>query len=78
MTNPKKRSEFRDYIVDKYSYLVGDWFESMDIQYKSNAYEQRRNITHMYAAVTFPQLNKITLIEIDVNEREYQADDTEE
>jgi hypothetical protein len=78
MTNAKKRSEFRDYIVDKYSYLVGDWFETLDIQYKSNAYEQRRNITHMYAAVTFPQMNKITLIEIDVNEREYESDDTEE
>jgi hypothetical protein len=32
----------------------------------------------MYAAVTFPQRSKITLIEIDVNEREYQSDDDEE
>jgi hypothetical protein len=58
--------------------MVGTYFETLDIQYKSNAYEQRRNITHVYAAVTFAQRSKITLIEIDVNEREYQADDDDE
>jgi hypothetical protein len=78
ITTPKLRSEFRDYLVDKYSYMVGTYFETLDIQYKSNAYEQRRNITHVYAAVTFAQRSKITLIEIDVNEREYQADDDDE
>ena len=78
ITTPKKRSEFRDHLLEKYSYMVGTYFDSLDIQYKSNEYEQRRNITHCYAAVTFPQRSKITLIEIDVNERAYQPDETDE
>ena len=78
ITTPKKRSEFRDHLLEKYSYMVGTYFDSLDIQYKSNEYEQRRNITHCYAAVTFPQRSKVTLIEIDVNERAYQPDETDE
>lgn len=78
ITTPKKRSEFRDHLLEKYSYMVGTYFDSLDIQYKSNEYEQRRNITHCYAAVTFPQRSKVTLIEIDVNERAYQADESDE
>ena len=78
ITTPKKRSEFRDHLLEKYSYMVGTYFDTLDIQYKSNEYEQRRNITHCYAAVTFPQRSKVTLIEIDVNERAYQPDETDE
>ena len=54
--------------------MVGTYFDSMDIQYKANEYEQRRNITHVYAAVTFPSRSKVTLIEIDVNEKAYEPD----
>lgn len=78
ITTPKKRSEFRDHLLEKYSYMVGTYFDSLDILYKSNEYEQRRNITHCYASVTFPQRSKVTLIEIDVNERAYQADESDE
>ena len=77
VTTAAKRNEFRDFLLDKYSWMVGTYFATMDIQYRSNAYEQMRNITHCYAAVTFPQYNKITLIEIDINRREVEAEEEE-
>ena len=74
ITTPQRRSEFREQLLEKYSYMVGTYFDTLDIRYTSNEYEQKRNITHAYAMVTFPQRSKITIIEIDVNERAYQAD----
>ena len=74
ITTAKRRREIRDELLEKYSYMVGTYFDSMDIQYKANEYEQRRNITHVYAAVTFPSRSKVTLIEIDVNEKAYEPD----
>lgn len=74
ITSPTMRQDFRNELLDKYSYLQGTCFETMDIQYRSNEYESKRNIVHMYTAVTFPAIAKITLVEIDVNQRAYQAD----
>lgn len=74
ITSPSMRQDFRNELLDKYSYLQGTCFETMDIQYRSNEYESKRNIVHMYTAVTFPAIAKITLVEIDVNQRAYQAD----
>ena len=78
VTTAARRREFRDELLEKYSYMVGTYFDSMDILYKANEYEQRRNITHVYAAVTFPMRSKVTLIEIDVNEKAYEPDQDEE
>ena len=72
------RQDFRNELLDKYSYLQGTCFETMDIQYRSNEYESKRNIVHMYTAVTFHAIAKITLVEIDVNQRAYQADEEDE
>lgn len=74
ITTPSMRQDFKNELLDKYSYLVGTCFDSMDIRYSSNEYESKRNIVHMYTEVTFPAISKITLIEIDVNQRAYQAD----
>lgn len=74
ITSPTMRQDFKNELLDKYSYLQGRYFETMDIQYTSNEYEAKRNIVHMYTAVTFPAIAKITLVEIDVNQRTYQAD----
>lgn len=41
----------------------------LEITFKQNAWEARRNITHGYAAVVFKGLNKRAIIEIDVNPR---------
>ena len=78
VTTAARRREFRDELLEKYSYLVGTYFDSLDILYKANEYEQKRNITHVYAAVTFPMRSKVTLIEIDVNEKAYEPDLDEE
>lgn len=78
LTSPSMRADFRNYLLDKYSYLSGTVFQTMDIQYKSNAYEQKRDIVHLYTEVTFPMRGKTTLIEIDVNQRQYEEDEEEE
>ena len=77
ITTAARRREFREELLEKYSYMTGTYFDSFDILYKANEYEQKRNITHVYAAVTFPQRSKVTLIEIDVNEKAYEPDSDE-
>ena len=77
ITTAARRREFREELLEKYSYMIGTYFDSFDILYKANEYEQKRNITHVYAAVTFPQRSKVTLIEIDVNEKAYEPDSDE-
>ena len=77
-TSPALRADFRKYILDKYDWMIGSYFQTMDIQYKSNEYESKRKITHVYAAVTFPEVSKVTLIEINVNPRTYVPDEEEE
>ena len=78
ITTPTKRKEFRQYLLEKYSYMVGDSFNSMDLKYTSNQYESQRNIVHLYAEVTFPRRSKTTFIEIDINRPAYDADITED
>lgn len=74
ITTPERRKDFREYIATKYAYLQGTFFDDFDIKYKANAYESKRNITHVYAAVSFYPRGEITLIEIDVNQKTYRED----
>lgn len=74
MSTPKKRQQFKNYLLDKYSYLVGNPFATMDIKYTSNEYESKRNIVHLYTEVSFNMMQKVTLIEIDIAQRKYQPD----
>ena len=74
ITDPTKRASFRNYLLEKYEYLKTSHFSTMDITYTANAYEQARNITHLRTSVTFPGINMVMIIEVDVNRREYQED----
>jgi hypothetical protein len=78
ITTPDRRKDMRDYLLAKYEYLKGTRFDTFDIKYKANEYESKRNITHVYVAVTFYPRSEITLIEIDVNQKTYQADSDDE
>lgn len=69
LTSAQKREEFRDELLERYDYLRGNAFATMTIEYTANAYEQKRNMTHIISGVSFPSRSKITLIEIDVNKR---------
>ena len=73
-TTAAGRQEFKEYLMDKYSYMAETVFTSMDIEYTANAYEQARNIVHLITQVQLPTLQKVTLIEVDVNQREYETD----
>lgn len=73
-TTPELRKDFRDYLLEKYEYLRGTWFDTIDIKYQSNEYESKRRMTHAYIAVSYQPRGEITLIEIDVNPATYRQD----
>lgn len=73
-TSATTRTDFAQYIKQKYHGLVGREVESLDIQYKVNEFEYNRSIVHAYLAVTFRPLAKQTILEIDVNKRQYDEE----
>ena len=75
-TTAKSRAEFKQYIEEKYAHLVGvgRWFKTMSVDYTANELEQKMSVVHLYSAVSFAGKSKITIIEIDVNKRKYEAD----
>lgn len=74
ITTPERRKDFREYLLAKYEYLKGHIFDTFDIEYKSNQWESARNITHVYGSVQFYPRGEVTLIEIDVNQKQYRED----
>ena len=73
-TSATTRTDFAQYIKQKYRSMVGKELESLDIQYKVNEFEYNRSIVHAYLAVTFRPLAKQTILEIDVNRRQYDEE----
>lgn len=74
LTTPERRKDFREYLITKYEYLKGHIFDNFNIKYKSNAWEAARSITHVYSEIQFYPRGEITLIEIDVNPKQYRED----
>ncbi len=67
--DPADRAAFTQVEMAKFSPWVGSKVKSLDIYFDMNTWEAERSILHCYVAVTFRQLNKRTIIEIDVNKR---------
>ena len=70
-TSPTERSEFKDYIKAKYKYMIGTQLYSLSVQYEQSEFEFNRQITHLYLAVQFRPMSKISIVEIDVNRTTY-------
>ena len=67
--DPNDRAAFTQVEMAKFSSWVGSRVLSLDIYFDMNEWEAERSILHCYVAVVFRQLNKRTIIEIDVNKR---------
>lgn len=67
--DPADRAAFTQVEMAKFSPWIGTKVLSLDIYFDMNDWEAERSILHCYVAVVFRQLNKRTIIEIDVNKR---------
>ena len=67
--DPADRAAFTQVEMAKFSPWIGSKVLSLDIYFDMNQWEAERSILHCYVSVVFRQLNKRTIIEIDVNKR---------
>ena len=71
--NAEDRKRFTEYEEAKFAPWVGRKLYSFAINFDMNEWEGERSILHCYVAVQFRTLNKRTIIEIDVNKRDFTA-----
>lgn len=73
-TSETERSEFRDYIKEKYRGMVGKQLYSFDVKFEQSKFEFDRQIVHLYLAIQFRRLSKQIIVEIDVNKQQYDEE----
>lgn len=69
--NIDDREAFTEYEKAKYANLSGTEVSSFDIYFDMNEWEAERSILHCYISIQFRNINKRTIIEIDVNKRDF-------
>lgn len=69
--NIDDREAFTEYEKAKYADLAGTEVSSFDIYFDMNEWEAERSILHCYISIQFRNINKRTIIEIDVNKRDF-------
>lgn len=74
-TSPTVRADFEEYIKTKYTPIIGKQVKSLSIKYTQNEFEFERSLVHLYLDVTFRQLNKGTIVELNVNKRSYEDEE---
>lgn len=70
-TSAERRAEFTEYENSKYASWIGRKVDTLDILFDVNEWEAERSIVHCYVSVQFRNLNKRTIVEIDVNKRNF-------
>lgn len=71
--NASERQQFKEYEEAKFANWIGREVASFSIDFQMNKWEAERSILHCYIAVQFRTLNKRTIIEIDVNKRDFES-----
>lgn len=71
--NAEDRDRFKKYEEAKFANWIGRKLYSFAIRFDMNEWEAERSILHCYVEVQFRTLNKRTIIEIDVNKRDFTA-----
>lgn len=71
--NATERASFSQVERAKYEGLVGTELFSFNISFDMNEWEAERSILHCYLEIQFRTINKRTIIEIDVNKRDFTA-----
>ena len=72
-TSAESRKRFSEYENSKFSSWIGTRVQSLNIDFSVNEWEMERSIVHCYISVQFRNLNKRTIIEIDINKRDFLA-----
>lgn len=70
-TSAESRALFSEVEQAKFSDWQGSRLDTISIEFSVNEWEAERSIVHCYIAVQFRTLNKRTIIEIDVNKRNF-------
>lgn len=71
--NAEDRKQFKEYEEAKFANWIGRKLYSFNIDFQMSPWEAERSILHCYVSVQFRTLNKRTIIEIDVNKRDFTA-----
>lgn len=74
-TSPTIRADFEEFVKTKYAPIVGKQVKTLSIKYTQNEFEFERSLVHLYLDVTFRQLNKGTIVELNVNKRTYEEEE---
>lgn len=70
-TSAEDRARFTELAMTKYGPMEGVSLQSIKISFEQTEWESERSILHCYCSVQFRGLHKRTIIEIDVNKRDY-------
>lgn len=70
-TSAEDRKRFSETEQAKFANWEGRKLDTIKIEFDVNEWEAERSIVHCYIAVQFRNLNKRTIIEIDVNKRNF-------
>lgn len=70
-TSAEDRARFTESEKAKFASWEGRKLDTFDIRFDVNEWEAERSIVHCYVSVQFRNLNKRTIIEIDVNKRDF-------
>lgn len=70
-TSAEDRARFTELAMVKYGPMEGVSVQSIKISFSQSEWEAERSILHCYCSVQFRGLHKRTIIEIDVNKRDY-------
>ena len=71
--NAEERKQFTEYETAKFANWIGREVYSFSIEFSMNEWEGERSILHCYVNVQFRTLNKRTIIEIDINKRDFTS-----
>ena len=75
-SDQQTRQNFRDFEIAKFENWSSRQVKSFDIQFGMNAWESERSILHAYISVVFRGLQKRAILEIDINKRTYNEDES--
>lgn len=75
-SDQQTRQNFRDFEIAKFENWSSKQVQSFDIQFGMNAWESERSILHAYISVVFRGLQKRAILEIDINKRTYNEDES--
>ena len=75
-SDQQTRQNFRDFEIAKFENWSSKQVQSFDIQFGMNTWESERSILHAYISVVFRGLQKRAILEIDINKRTYNEDES--